>query len=112
MTSGKLQCYWLLTWEMPNAMGSRLTWPQIRQSDEYRGLWVALDECRYDARTAEPVEGSVVDADEDLAALCSRMQADDSRHCAILYCEADGTSVPSQRGRLASSPPTDRRLAH
>jgi len=50
-------------------MNSRLTWPQICRSDEFRGRWVALDECKYDARTAQPVEGSVVDADEDLAAL-------------------------------------------
>ena len=48
---------------------------------------MALDECRYDPRTAQPTEGTVVDADEDLVALCSRMQATDSKHCAILYCE-------------------------
>lgn len=67
-------------------MGSRLTWPQICRSDEYRGRWVALDECVYDPRTAQPTEGTVVDADEDLVSLCSRMQATDSKHCAILYC--------------------------
>ena len=33
-------------------MGSRMSWPQIRQSDEYRGRWVALDNCRYDAKAA------------------------------------------------------------
>ena len=71
-------------------MGSRLTWPQICRSDEYRGRWVALDECKFDARTAQPSEGSVVDADTDLVALCARMQASDSKHCAILYCEDDG----------------------
>ena len=39
-------------------MGSRsMTWPQIRQSEEYRGRWVALDNCRYDGRTAQPIEG-------------------------------------------------------
>ena len=95
-------------------MGSRQTWPQIKQSDEYRGLWVALDECRYDARTAQPLEGSVVDADEDLVALCSRMQADDSRHCAILFCDGDEatTALPPPRARLSSSPPSERGLAH
>ncbi len=68
-------------------MGSRLTWPQICESDEFRGCWVALDGCRYDPRTAQPTEGTVVDADEDLVALCSRMQASDSKYCAILFCE-------------------------
>lgn len=68
-------------------MGSRLTWPQICGSDEYRGRWVALDGCRYDPRTAQPTEGTVVDADEDLVALCSRMQASDSKYCAILFCD-------------------------
>lgn len=77
-------------------MGSRLTWPQICRCDEYRGRWVALDECKYDSRTAQPVEGSVVDADEDLVALCSRMQASDNRHCAILFCE-EQEDAPSSR---------------
>jgi hypothetical protein len=98
-------------------MGSRLTWPQIKQSDAYRGLWVALDGCRYDARTAQPVDGVVVDADEDLVALCSRMQAGDSRHCAILFCDEDeaftpSTALPAPRPRLSSSPPSERSLAH
>ena len=68
-------------------MGSRLTWPQICRSDEFRGRWVALDRCKYDPRTAQPTEGMVVDSDEDLVALCSRMQASDSKHCAILFCD-------------------------
>lgn len=58
---------------------------------------MALDECKYDARTAQPVEGSVVDADEDLAALCTRMQASDNRHCAILFCEELEEQVSSSR---------------
>jgi hypothetical protein len=78
-------------------MGSRLSWPQICRSDEFKGRWVALDECKYDARTAQPVEGSVVDADEDLAALCSRMQQSDNRHCAILFCEELDEPLPSSR---------------
>jgi hypothetical protein len=66
-----------------------MTWPQLQQSDEYRGRWVALDECTYDARTAQPVEGSVVDADEDLAELCTRIQQGENRHCAILFCDGE-----------------------
>jgi hypothetical protein len=89
---------------------ARLTWPQLQRSDEFRGLWVALDNCRYDARTAQPVEGSVVDADEDLAELCSRIRSEDSRHCAIVFCEADAEAVAamapeSQRSSSPSYPP-------
>ena len=75
-------------------MGSRMTWPEIRQRGEFRGRWVALDNCTYDTRTAQPVEGSVVDCDEDLVELCNRMQAGESRHCAILFCD-EPTPPPS-----------------
>ncbi|HTQ46344.1 MAG TPA: hypothetical protein VMI75_26490 [Polyangiaceae bacterium] len=85
-------------------MSSRLTWPQIRSSSEYRGRWVALDECRYDPRTAQPTEGTVVDADEDLVALCARMQESDSRHCSILYCE-EGDEAPRSSRPPLSIPP-------
>jgi len=72
---------------MGASKGNRLTWPQIRTSTEFRGRWVALDHARYDSRTAQPVEGVVVDADEDLVELCSRIQASENKHCAILFCE-------------------------
>jgi hypothetical protein len=85
-------------------MGSRLTWPQIRSSTEYRGRWVALDECRYDPRTAQPTEGTVVDADEDLVALCARMQDSDNRHCSILYC-GEGDDQPRSSRPPPSYPP-------
>jgi hypothetical protein len=84
-------------------MMSRLTWPQICKTDEFRGRWVALDECTYDARTAQPIEGSVVDVDEDLAALCSRMQQSDNRRCAILFC--DETDAPPPVSRRTPIPP-------
>ena len=73
-------------------MGSRLTWPQICRTNDFRGRWIALDECTYDPRTAQPTAGVVVDADEDLVALCSRMKACDSKHCAILYCDERSTA--------------------
>ena len=85
-------------------MGSRLTWPEIRQREEYRGRWVALDDCRYDSKTAQPVEGSVVDCDEDLVELCSRIKQNESRHCAILFCEPED--------RITPMPPSPRALAH
>jgi hypothetical protein len=86
-------------------MGSRLTWPQICRDPEFRGRWVALDECRYDAKTAQPVEGSVVDADEDLVALCARMQQSDNRHCAILYCEDRAAEEAGPGSRRTPVPP-------
>lgn len=88
-------------------MGSRLTWPQICRSEEFRGRWVALDDCKYDPRTAQPAEGIVVDADEDLVALCSRMQASDSKHCAILFCEERGgyDEAAPRAPRFAPNPP-------
>ena len=85
-------------------MGGRLTWPQICQSDAFRGRWVALDACRYDPRTAQPAEGTVVDADEDLVALCARMQQADSRHCAILFCD-DPSEAPASARPTSSAPP-------
>jgi hypothetical protein len=69
---------------------------------------VALDDCKYDPRTAQPAEGVVVDADEDLVALCSRMQATDSKHCAILFCEeraGHDESSPHTPPRFAPNPP-------
>ena len=93
---------------------SRLTWPQICGSDEFRGRWVALDRCKYDPRTARPMEGVVVDTDEDLVALCSRMQASDSKHCAILFCEPAGflDDGPPGSSRRSSPPPTPPRAYH
>ena len=69
-------------------MGSRLTWGEIRRNASFRGRWVALDECRYDGR-AEPLEGSVVDSDEDLVSLCARIQRGGHHRCAILFCGDD-----------------------
>lgn len=68
---------------------------------------MALDECRYDPRTAQPTEGTVVDADEDLVALCNRMQASDSRHCAILFCDdrLDAHEPAPPSTRRAPNPP-------
>ena len=88
-------------------MGSRMSWPQIRTRDEYRGRWVALDNCRYDARTAQPTEGTIIDADEDLVALCTRIRQSENKHCAILFCdEAPIETPPPASTRRPSYPPT------
>lgn len=68
-------------------LGSRRAWVEICTSREFRGRWVALDGVRYDELTARPIEGAVVDADDDLAALCSRVRHTNRRCCAILFCD-------------------------
>jgi hypothetical protein len=80
---------------------SRMTWPEIRESQEFRGRWVALDHCRYDSKTAQPVEGVVIDVDEDLVELCGRIQESENKHCAILFCEETPTVEP-----ISSRPPS------
>jgi hypothetical protein len=95
-------------------MGCRLTWPQICRNLQFRGRWVALDECKYDPRTAQPAEGTVVDSDDDLVVLCSRMQASDSKHCAILFCEDrdDVEDSPPSSTRRSVPPPAPPRAYH
>ena len=68
---------------------ARMAWWELCQLDEYRGRWVALDNVRYDPVTSQPMEGEVVDADEDLADLCARMRSTDRTACAILHCDED-----------------------
>jgi hypothetical protein len=68
---------------------------------------VALDNVRYAAGSTVPVEAEVFDADEDLAALCSRIRAADRTACAILFCEE---SMPPTSVRRPSSSP--RRAMH
>ena len=37
----------------------------------------------------QPVEGDVVDADEDLADLCGRLREGQRGSCAIVFCEGE-----------------------
>jgi hypothetical protein len=80
----------------------RLSLQQARQNGLLRGRWVALDECRYDTRTSQVIEGSVVDSDEDLVELCTRMRRADLQHCAILFCSEDDETPPSSRAQRMS----------
>lgn len=68
---------------------THVRWSDLRRSSEYQGRWVALDKPRYDEATREPVEGDLVDADEDLGALCARMRQSSRTACAIVFCEAE-----------------------
>lgn len=69
-----------------------MTWPEMCRSEEYRGRWVALDNIQYEPSSTQPHEADVVDSDEDLCELCSRMRATDRTACAILFCQ---TTAPA-----------------
>ena len=81
---------------------SPMKWTELCASDEFQGRWVALDGCRYDESTAKPVEGRVIDFDEDLVELCNRIRAAGGRECAILYIE--------EQARRLSAPPALRAM--
>lgn len=66
---------------------SLLTWDQIRESEKWRGQWVALCSCRYDEHTGEAVEGKIVDVDMDLASLCNRLRTKKRTNCAIMFVD-------------------------
>ncbi len=84
-------------------MTTSMTWPELCRSGQFKGLWVALDSCRYDPTTRQPIEGDVVDADPELAELCARMREAGRSSCAILYCE-DDVLVESRRPPGVSGP--------
>ncbi len=64
-----------------------MTWSELCASEEFRGRWVALDQCRYDEATAKPIGGTVVDVDDDVVELCNRVRDAHMRDCAILFIE-------------------------
>lgn len=95
-------------------MGSKgvatpMTWREICRSDAYRGRWVALDKVRYDQIRSQPIEAEVVDADEDLGALCTRIRESDRTACAILFCEDEPFDRQPAVRRSPAPPP---RFAH
>ncbi|MGH7269313.1 MAG: hypothetical protein ACREJ3_02700 [Polyangiaceae bacterium] len=51
-----------------------------------------------------------MDADEDLVSLCNRMQASDSKYCAILFCDRASaiTGAPMTPARSSNPPPPPR----
>ena len=52
-----------------------MTWDEICTNDALRGRWIAMSDCSYDDATGRTTAGLVVDADDDLAELCSRIRA-------------------------------------
>lgn len=73
----------------------RMNWDEICRHDDFRGRWVALDDCRYDEGSGRAVEGMVVDSDDDLVELCSRIQQSEYTNCEILFCNEDGSQQPA-----------------
>ena len=82
-------------------MSERKTWPEICDEERYQGCWIALDHCRYDETTMQPMEGEVVDSDSDLSSLCSRMREAGLGSCAIHFCDREPVSVPASSGTRA-----------
>ena len=64
---------------------TRVLWADLCRDREYKGQWVALEGVRYDSGV--PVDGELVDSDEDLAVLCTRVQSAEEASCAILFCD-------------------------
>jgi hypothetical protein len=79
----------------------RLSWTDICHREEFRGRWVALDGCRYDEDSGRAVEGAVVDVDQDLVELCTRMRESEHKNCAILFC---GEECPGQDSAVEDDP--------
>jgi hypothetical protein len=66
----------------------RMKWSELCAHSEYKGKWVALNDCHYDDETGDATEGTVVDSDTDLGKLCNRVRASEFKNCAILFCAA------------------------
>ena len=69
-------------------MISRMTWRELCRSGAYKGLWVAIDNCRYD-ESRQPLEGDVVDSDTEFSEHCARMREAGRSSCTIVFCESD-----------------------
>jgi len=88
-------------------MSKPQSWIELCRSAKFSGMWVALDNCRFNPDTRQPMEGDVVDADEELALLCGMRESGRS-NCAILFCDDDvlveerrPTPVPSLRPAMS-----------
>jgi hypothetical protein len=75
-----------------------MTWDEIRRDRRYRNCWVALDHCEYGENGIEPHRADVVDSDNDLSELCTRLAESDRSRCAIVFCtdSSAGDSPPVQ----------------
>ena len=72
----------------PKRSTQRMSWNEICDCEAYRHRWVALAACRYD-EAGRATEGAVVDCDDDLVELCSRLRNKDCKNCSILFADED-----------------------
>ena len=83
--------------QMGSKSAGSMTWSEICTHTDFRGRWVALDGVRYDEATSRPMEGTVVDSDDDLAELCNRLRETNRRCCAVLFCDEQEPVMPPGR---------------
>lgn len=70
----------------------KLSWNAIcNPASEYHGKWVALDECEHDDK-GRPISCVVVDMDDNVALLCSRLKQSEFKHCEVLRAEIERNS--------------------
>ena len=91
---------------------ARVLWSHLTAREEHQGHWVALEDVRYDDGTREPLDGVLVDSDEDLAVLCSRIQQREQASCSILFCgDSDRPVRHSSRWPRAAYSAAERRAS-
>jgi hypothetical protein len=78
----------------------RMTWDEICTSDSLRGRWVAMNDCSFDETTGRTTAGFVVDSDDDLAELCSRIRDSEWKNCSIVLVEGPAGAPRRPQRRL------------
>ena len=78
----------------------RMTWDEICTHEALRGRWVAMSDCSFDDATGRTTAGLVVDADDDLAELCSRIRDSEWKNCSIVLVDDSGKPAPRAGRRL------------
>jgi hypothetical protein len=79
----------------------RMTWDEICTNEALRGRWIAMSDCSFDDATGRTTAGLVVDADDDLAELCSRIRDSEWKNCSIVLVDDSGKpAAPRPRPRL------------
>jgi len=78
--------------------GTRVRWAELCRDGEFQGSWVALDSVQHDVTSNQPFEGDLMDSDEDLGALCARVQASEHTGCVIVYCDDGGSGIRRSPG--------------
>lgn len=87
-----------------------MRWTQVQRTEQFQRCWVALDNCKYDQATRQPVEGDVVDSDEDLTELCRRMREMGRSSCSVMFCSGEVFIEQPVSGDRASDQPGSERL--